>query len=63
MVINSYVVNSSLTIWSVDEETPEWTFIQIPLENIANEFQVGTNLTRSYFNTVVPPVTSGRLIR
>ena len=49
LIIKSSDSNSSSPIWSVDEETPTWTFIQIPLQNIAKEFQVGTiSITHCY---------------
>ncbi|XP_078375556.1 uncharacterized protein LOC144658924 [Oculina patagonica] len=40
LVIKSSDSISLSPIWSVDEETPKWTFMQIPLQYIANEFQV-----------------------
>ncbi len=42
LVIKSSDSISLSPIWSVDEETPKWTFMQIPLQYIANEFQVGS---------------------
>ena len=43
LVMNSSGSNSSSLIWSTDEETPNWTFLQIPLQNIAHRFQVDFN--------------------
>ena len=51
LVIDNSDFNSSLLIWYTDEETPNWTFIQIPLQNIAHKFQVDfTSIMGMKFN-------------
>ena len=40
LFINSVDSNSSTLIWSANEETPTWTFIQLPLQTMDNAFQV-----------------------
>jgi len=43
LAIDSSDSNSSWSIWSANEETPNWTFIQIPLQDIGHQFQVDLN--------------------
>ena len=40
LLVNGSDSNSSSSLWSVDEETPTWTFIQLPLQRAGGKFQV-----------------------